>query len=341
MLKLYTRLLQTKAQAKIKCMPVRNVQVSVIGAAGELGSNVSLLLKQNHKIKRLQLYDDDEKVIGAAIELNHLPGGAIVSGFAGDDLNEAIRSSQLILMVHRIPRKPGKKREAMIAANAPSLHKLCRAMADENPDAFLAIASNPINSMVPFASSILYKYGIYNPFKVFGITQIDINRTRACTAKALKVSSNNLFVPVIGGHSDETIIPLFSYMTPVEYTVDPCQADSLTHLVRKIGTEIVFRKQGTEAAVAAVAWSINEFCDSLIDAINGNEVDATCYIANPYFGTRFFAGHSTIGPYGVIRPFRKIPLNDYETFLVNRSVPIINSDVSLGEDHVKILIPKL
>ncbi|KAJ8725119.1 hypothetical protein PYW07_016077 [Mythimna separata] len=295
----------------------------------------------NQKIERLQLYDTHEKIIGAAMALNHLPGGPIVSGFAGEKLGAAVRSSELILTLHRVPRKPGNKREDMIAANALLLQKVCRAMADENPNAFLAIATNPINSMVPFASSILYKYGIYNPFKVFGITQIDIARTRTYTAEALQVSNQNLFVPVIGGHSAETIIPLFSYMTPVEHVVNPCQADTLTQFVRKLGTEIVFQKQGSGSAVVGVAHSINEFCDTLIDAINGKEVEATCYSANPYFGSRFFAGPATIGPYGIVQPFRKFPFNDYETFLVNSSVPFINRDVNLGEDYVKVLLPKL
>lgn len=341
MLKLVTRSLRLKLQPKIKCIQVRNVQVSVIGAAGELGANVSLLLKQNFKIKRLQLYDEDEKIIGTAIDLNHLPGDTQVNGFAGNNLNEAIQASQLILMVHRVSRKPGNTREQMISANAPLLQRLCRAMADENPDAFLAIATNPINSMVPFASLILYKYGVYNPLKVLGITQIDIDRTRSYTAKALQVSSQNLFVPVIGGHSEKTVIPLFSYITPAKYDIDLCQADSLTQLVRKSGTEIVYQKQGSESAVLGIAWSINEFCDTLIDAIYGSEVEVTCFVANPHFGSRFFAGPSTIGPHGIIHQFRKFPFSDYESFLVNSSVPFINRDVDNGEAFVKVLVPNL
>lgn len=333
MLKLNTRLFVISLQTKIKFIPVRNVQVSVIGAAGEVGANVSLLLRHNHKIKTLHLYDVEEKVIGAAIELSHLPGGPEIKGFTGDNLNAAIRLSELILMVERVSRKPGNTREQMIVANAPGVQRLCRAMYEEGSEAFLAIATNPINSLVPFASTMLYNYGIYNPYKVFGVTQIDAARARAYAARALEVSCRNLYVPVIGGHSDETVIPLFSYITPAEYVVDPCQADSLTNLVRKSGTEIIFQKQGSESAVLGVAWSINEFCNILIDAISGSEVEATCYTANPYFGTRFFAGPTTIGPYGIIRQCKKMKFSDLESFLVESSAPYINRDVSLGENY--------
>ncbi|XP_022829283.1 uncharacterized protein LOC111358396 [Spodoptera litura] len=321
----------------IKCIQIRNIQASVIGAAGEVGSNLSLLLKQNNKLLRLQLYDDDEKIMGTAMELSLLPGGPEVTAFVGNNnLHAAVRGSDLIVMVHRVPRKPGNTREQMLAANAPALHKLCRAMSDENPTAFFAIATIPLNSLVPFASALLYKYGTYNPFKVFGVTHIDTARARTYAANALNVSSRNLFLPVIGGHSDDTVIPLFSNITPVDYSIDPCQADSLTRLLRKAGTEIVFQKQGSEAAVLGVARSINEFCDLIFDAVCGSEVIVNSYTANPNFGTRFFSGPTTVGPYGIIsRPCQEFTFNDYESFLLGASVPVINNDVSIGERYVQ------
>lgn len=324
--------------SNIKQMSLRNVQVSVIGATGEVGSNLSLLLKQNFKINRLQLYDDDEKVKGIAMELRHMPGGPQVTAFAGDNnLTAAVRASNLVVMVHRIPRKPGNTREQMIAANAPAVQKLCRAIADENPETFLAIATNPINSMVPFASALLYKYGCYNPFKVLGVTHIDPARARTYIANAMQVNARNLHLPVIGGHSEDTIIPLFSNIVPTQYSVDPYQADMLTRLVRKSGTEVVFQKQGCEAATLALAWSINEFVDLLIDAIRGGEVVVNCYTANPHFGTRFFSGPTTVGPYGIIQACHDFTYSDYEAFLLHASVPLINRDVSLGEDYVRFM----
>uniref|UniRef100_A0A2A4JYT0 Malate dehydrogenase, mitochondrial n=1 Tax=Heliothis virescens TaxID=7102 RepID=A0A2A4JYT0_HELVI len=331
-------LLNRNVLAKLKCISVRNVQISVIGAAGEVGANLSLMLKQNHKITKLNLYDDDEKILGAAMELGHIPGGPHVTGFSGENgLHAAVQGSELVVMVQRVPRKPGNTREQMIAANAPALQRLCRAMADENPGAFLAITTNPLNSMVPFASALLYKYGSYNPFKVFGVTHIDAARSRTYAANALNVSCRNLFLPVIGGHSDDTVIPLFSNISPSEYTIDPCQADTLTRLVRKSGTEIVFQKQGCESAVLGVAWSINEFCNLMIDAISGGEVTVNSYTANPHFGTRFFSGPTVVGPYGILRACYEFTYSDYESFLVTSSVPIINRDVNLGEEYVKYI----
>ncbi|KAG6450785.1 hypothetical protein O3G_MSEX006734 [Manduca sexta] len=319
-------------------VPQRNVQVSIIGAAGEVGANVALLVKQNLKVKKLQLYDDNEKVIGIGYELNHISGGPPVFTYAGDScLGTAIQLSDLVVMVARIPRKPGNTRYQMIGANAPGVLRLCRAMADKNNHALFAIATNPVNSLLPFATALMFKYGCYNPFKLFGVTNIDSARSRAYAASVLGVSARDLYVPVIGGHSDETTVPLYSNLTPSQFQLDACQGETLTRLVRKAGTEVVNHKDGTESATLAVAWAINEFIEALVDAILGNEVMVHCYTANPHYGTRFFSGPTKIGQDGIIQTSRDLPMSDHENYLLNCSIPVLNQEVIHGEEFVQYI----
>ncbi|KAM3968062.1 LOW QUALITY PROTEIN: malate dehydrogenase, mitochondrial [Aphomia sociella] len=306
---------------------MRNIQVSIIGAANDVGAHLALLLKQNNKITTLNLYDDDEKVKGIGLELGHIPGGPIVSACAGDIfLPGAIRGANLILLVTRIPRKPGVTRDQMLAANAPAILKLCRVIADRNPDVFFAISTSPINSIVPFTSTLLYGYYSYNPFKIMGITHIDTARSRYFAADALRINPRHIQIPVIGGHSEETIVPF-----------DLCQVDTLTRLVRKAGTEVIKNKFGCGSSAVALAWSINEFADNILDAINGGEAIVNCYSVNPHFGTRYFSGPTVIGPNGIIRTCCDFPMSDYESFVLNSSVPALNQDIELGENYVKVM----
>lgn len=322
---------------KIRITFLRNIQVTIIGAASDIGSNLALLLKQNSKISRLQLYDNSENVNTVALDLGYLLGGPCVSAFAGECmLSSSIRFSHLIVMVDRVHRKPGYTREQMIFYNAPMVQKLCRALAELNSTAFLAIATSPLNSMIPFASTLLHKYGTYNPFKVFGVNHLDLARCKAITASALHLDSSELQVPVIGGHSDETIVPLFSNITPNSYSVEERQADVLTRLLRKAGTEVVNKKMGSESATLSVAWSVNEFVDSVLDALRGAEVTVNAYTANPHFGTKYFSGPSRVGPNGIIRPCYEFALSNYENDLLNRALPMINRDVSRGEEYVEV-----
>ncbi|CAH2062909.1 unnamed protein product, partial [Iphiclides podalirius] len=322
---------------KVQVTFQRNIQVSVIGAASDVGSNLALLLKQNNKISRLQLYDNNETVNALGLDLGCLPGGPFVSTFAGACmLLPSLRFSDLVVMVDRVHRKPGYTREQMIFCNAPMVQRLCRALAEMNSNAFLAIGTSPLNSIVPFASTLLHKYGTYDPFKVFGVTHLDLARGRALTASALQVDSSEIHVPIIGGHSDETIVPLFSNITPSNCSVDERQADFLTRLLRKAGTEVINKKMGSDSATLSVAWSINEFVDCILDALRGAEVTVNAFTANPHFGTKYFSGPTVVGPNGILQPCYEFTLSNYENKLLNRALPMINRDVSQGEEYVDV-----
>ncbi|CAG9563029.1 unnamed protein product [Danaus chrysippus] len=317
----------------------RNVQISIVGAASDIGKNVALLLKRNPYITRLHLYDDNNIVKGIGLELEQIPGGPKVASFSGDPfLSAAIRYSNLVLLVSRTPRKLGFSREQMLATNAIPVYKLCKVLSYQNSDAFFAISTNPINSIIPFANLLLKNCNAHNPFKLFGITHIDTTRARAFISNTLNVNPRHLYVPVIGGHSDETIVPLFSNLCPSHYSVGHCEADTLTRLIKKSGTEVLNRKHGSDSSTLAMAWSINEFVQNLIEALYGNYVVVNSYTANPHFGTKFFSGPTKVGPEGVIETCNKtFHMSDYETKLLERAIPIINKDVAEGEAHVSVL----
>ncbi|CAB3228518.1 unnamed protein product [Arctia plantaginis] len=329
---------QLTACVSAKYSPLRKINVSVIGAANQVGSNLAFLLKQNSQITKLDLHDDDAKVYGIGLELNDLPGGPQINVWSGDNtLDNAVRDSHLVMMVYRVPRRPGNTREQMIAANAPAVKKLCRSIAFQNPGAFLAIATNPLNAIVPFASALLYKYNAYNPFKILGITHLDSVRARTTTAKALGINPLDVSLPVIGGHSDQTIIPLFSNMVPNTNAIDPYQAETLTRIIRKAGTEIVFQKYGKESATLSMAAALNDFINQMKIALSGDEVVVNAYTANPNFGTRFFSGPTKVGPCGIVQTCHSFQLSDYESFLLNSAIPLLNRDVSMGEDYVRYI----
>lgn len=317
---------------------IRTIQISVIGAAGDIGSNLAMLLKFNDKVTKLHLYDNDEKVRGVALELAYIPRGPAVAAFAGEQqLPSAVRDSKLVLMVSRVARKLGNTREQMLASNAPPVQTVCKTISKHNPETFLAISTNPINSIIPFASTLLMSYNTYNPFKLFGITHIDTARARAFVGESLKVNPRNLQIPVIGGHSDETIVPLFSNIRPESCIIDTNRADMLTRRLRKAGVEVIINKQGMDSATMAMAWSINEFAAAIVNAICGAEVTVNSYTANPHYGTRFFSGPIDVCDQGITKTCCDFNMNNYEWELLQKSLPILNRDITQGEDFVHVV----
>lgn len=108
------------------------------------------------------------------------------------------------------------------------IQSLVSAIASTCPTAFVLIITNPVNSTLPIAVETLKKAGVYNPAKVFGVTTLDVVRASTFTVQALGRNEPQKFkIPVVGGHSGATILPLLSQSNPrVELTDE--QRDAIT-----------------------------------------------------------------------------------------------------------------
>lgn len=93
------------------------------------------------------------------------------------------------------------------------------------------IVSNPINALVPFAAEILKKHNTFDARRLFGVTTLDVVRAETFLAEMLGTISKRgagVEVTVVGGHSAETMVPLFSQLN-VAKKLSSEQVDELTH----------------------------------------------------------------------------------------------------------------
>lgn len=128
-------------------------------------------------------------------------------------------------------------RDDLFNTNASIVRDLAQAAAEVAPKAFIGIISNPVNSTVPIASEVLKKAGKYDPNRVFGVSTLDVVRANTFIAEAKGLNPLDVKVPVIGGHSGVTIIPLISQATPsVSFPED--QLKALTERIQEAGTEV-------------------------------------------------------------------------------------------------------
>lgn len=56
--------------------------------------------------------------------------------------------------------------------------------------------------------------GCYDPCRLFGVTTLDVVRARTFIGEILEVDPKAVNIPVIGGHSGITILPLLSQCSP-------------------------------------------------------------------------------------------------------------------------------
>lgn len=136
-----------------------------------------------------------------------------------------------------IPRKSGQTREQMFEANSVILKEMAEVTADVCPNALVGIITNPVDAVVPLFCGVLKKKGKFDARKVFGISTVDIVRTNTFVAEMKKLNPMDVKVPVIGGHSDNTIVPLLSQCSPkVDFTKDA--QINLIQRIQQAGSEV-------------------------------------------------------------------------------------------------------
>ena len=309
------------------------MKVVVLGAAGGIGQALGLLLKtQLPNGTELSLYDIAPVTPGVAADLSHIPTAVKVSGFAGEDPSPALVSADIVLISAGVARKPGMDRSDLFKINAGIVKNLVTACADTCPNALIGIITNPVNTTVAIAADVLKKKGVYDPARLFGITTLDIIRSSTFVAEVNGVNPEDVSVPVIGGHSGITILPLLSQSG---FDFDEASAASMTKRIQNAGTEVVEAKAGGGSATLSMGQAAAQFGLSLVRALNGEEGIIECtYVEGSGDRARFFAQPVLLGKNGVEKILGFGDLSAFEEKTLNAALETLRSDIKIGEDFV-------
>merc|ERR1711931_346913 len=273
-----------------------NKKVAVLGAAGGIGQPLALLLKCNTSVTGVNVYDVAPVTPGVGADLSHIDTRAAVESFVGDDLEAAVAGCDVVLIPAGVPRKPGMTRDDLFN-------------------------TNPVNSTVPIACEIYKKEGVASD-KVYGVTTLDIVRANEFVAALGGQDPIDVHVPVVGGHAGITIIPVLSQVVPkgIINHLSEEEINTLTERIQNAGTEVVKAKAGGGSATLSMAYAAARFADSVIRAMNGEEVVECAYI--PTTGVAgvnvdYFSTPLLLGADGKVKENLGLgQLNDYEQGLV-------------------------
>ena len=306
------------------------MKVAILGAAGGIGQALSLLLKtQLPNGTELSLYDIAPVTPGVAADLSHIPTDVKVTGYSGEDPSPALVSADIVLISAGVARKPGMDRSDLFNINAGIVKNLVSACADTCPKALIGIITNPVNTTVAIAAGILKQKGVYNPARLFGITTLDIIRSNTFVAEVNGVSPEDVNVPVIGGHSGITILPLLS-QSGFQFNAD--EAAAMTVRIQNAGTEVVEAKAGGGSATLSMGQAAAKFGLSLVRALNGEKGIVECtYVEGSGDKARFFAQPVLLGKNGVEKILSYGELSDFEETTLNASLDTLKADILLGE----------
>ncbi|OTA20847.1 malate dehydrogenase [Xenorhabdus beddingii] len=310
------------------------MKVAVLGAAGGIGQALALLLKtQLPSGSELSLYDIAPVTPGVAADLSHIPTEVKVTGFAGEDATPALAGADVVLISAGVARKPGMDRSDLFNINAGIIRNLVQQVAKTSPKALIGIITNPVNTTVAIAAEVLKKEGVYDKNRLFGVTTLDIIRSNTFVAelKGKKVAETE--VPVIGGHSGVTILPLLSQIPDVRFTDEEIEA--LTKRIQNAGTEVVEAKAGGGSATLSMGQAAARFGLSLIRGLQGESNVIECsYVEGDGKHARFFAQPVRLGKKGIEERLDIGKLSDFEQKSLANMLDVLNKDIELGEKFI-------
>lgn len=301
------------------------MNIAILGAAGGIGQALSLLLKTRLPAgSRLHLYDVNPVVPGVAVDLSHIPTPVEVKGFAKDELAEALKGSDIVVIPAGVPRKPGMTRDDLFVINAGIIHDLTTAIAENCPEAYIGIITNPVNSIVPIAAKVLESKGVYNPKKLFGITTLDIIRSRTFIGSILGKDPSSVEIDVVGGHSGTTILPLVDAVEGLELSSD--EREKLIKRVQTAGTEVVEAKAGGGSATLSMGQAGAECVLAFVEGLAGKTRRICAYVPTENEATKFFAKPIEISSDGVKELSYEAPAG-----VLDEIISILEQDIAKGE----------
>lgn len=265
------------------------VKVTVLGAAGGIGQPLSLLLKLNEKVDELSLFDV-VNVPGVGADLSHISTNATTASFLPSSredksaLASSLKGSDIVIIPAGVPRKPGMTRDDLFNINASIVRDLAQGIAENAPNAFVLIISNPVNSTVPIVAETLKKNGVFNPRKLLGVTTLDIVRANTFISQLFPNESkpSDFNINVVGGHSGETIVPLYSIGSSKSYydKLSEEQKKALIHRVQFGGDEVVQAKNGAGSATLSMAYAGYKLAESILKATTSSAEVVECTFLN-------------------------------------------------------------
>lgn len=158
-------------------------------------------------------------------------------------------------------------RDDLFKINGGIVRDLVVAISKYCPKAYVLIISNPVNSTVPIAVEVMKEAGVFDPKKIFGVTTLDVVRAETFVEE---ITGTKAIIPVVGGHSGQTIVPLFSQTKP-SVNIPSDKMDALVNRVQFGGDEVVKAKDGAGSATLSMAYAGFRFAEAVIKASKGEK----------------------------------------------------------------------
>ncbi|MBL9028932.1 MAG: malate dehydrogenase [Caedimonas sp.] len=120
-----------------------------------------------------------------------------------------LQDADVVIVTAGLARKPGMSRDDLLLTNANIIKQVAQNIKTYCPDAFVIVVTNPLDAMV----WVMREESGLPHQRVVGMAGVlDSARFRYFLSEEFKVSVEDVFAMVMGGHGD-TMVPLIRYST--------------------------------------------------------------------------------------------------------------------------------
>ncbi len=307
------------------------MKVTVVGAGGNVGSNVALNIAQKDFAREVVMVDIEQKSGDRTIYPSK--GRALdqwesapITGFdtklTGTVEYGPTEGSDICVVTAGVPRKPGMSRDDLLETNSKIVDQVITNLVKHSPDTIFIMVSNPLDVM----AQVAHEASGVDRSKIMGMAGIlDTARFRAFIASEINVSPKDIQALLLGGHGD-TMVPLPRYTTvsgiPVTHFINEDRLEEIVERTKKGGGEIV-NLMGTSAWYAPGAAAA-QMVEAI--ALDQDRVFPCAVKPNGEYGIDdIFIGLPVKLGEGGIKEIIEVDLNDDERYLLDESADHVRS----------------
>lgn len=308
---------------------MRRPKISVIGA-GNVGATCAhwIASKELGDVVLLDITEGTAK--GKALDLLQCgPVERFDVNVAGSADYKDTANSDVVVITAGIPRKPGMSRDDLLKTNAGIVRGVAENVAKHSPNSILIVVSNPLDAMAWVAKQA----SGFPRQRVLGMAGVlDSARFKTFVAEAAKVSIEDVYGFVFGGHGD-TMVPMTRYCSiagvPLETYLPKEKIDQIVERTKNGGIEIVNHLK-TGSAFYAPASSAVDMVEAIVKD-KKRVLPAAAYLEGEYDIRGLYVGVLVKLGTGGMEEIIRLKLNDTENAMLKKSAESVQTLVNVLE----------
>lgn len=299
--------------------------ISIIGS-GKVGASIALNCGLRELDSAINLIDIIEGLPqGEAMDINHqLSENGLDSYISGTNDFSQLRTSDIVILVAGVGRKPGMTRMDLLKTNASIVKDVSLKISQNVNDCILIVVTNPLDPMTYLA---LKTTGFSNN-KVMGMGgMLDLSRFKSFIYDATKISRSSISAMVISEHG-EKMLPLIRFSSisgiPLQNFLNEKDSQGIYEKTKQVAAEVIKLKGATVYAPGnAVA--------TMVESIKKDKkkvIPISALLEGQYGHSNVCIGVPAIVGKEGIEKIIELPLNEFEFKEFNAGVSNVKEAIS-------------